>query len=49
LGLIQCYNQAIELHPKDFNAFNNRGTAYAKLKQFEKAIQMAFSNCFKSA
>jgi regulator of sirC expression with transglutaminase-like and TPR domain len=33
------YNQAIELNPKDFNAFNNRGTAYAKLKQFEKAIQ----------
>jgi Flp pilus assembly protein TadD len=34
---IQDYNQAIELNPKDFNAFNNRGTAYAKLKQFEKA------------
>jgi tetratricopeptide (TPR) repeat protein len=24
---IQDYNQAIELNPKDFNAFNNRGTA----------------------
>jgi lipoprotein NlpI len=30
LGLIQ---------PKDFNAFNGRGTVYIKLKQFEKAIQ----------
>jgi Flp pilus assembly protein TadD len=33
------YNQAIELNPKDFNAFNGRGTVYIKLKQFEKAIQ----------
>jgi Flp pilus assembly protein TadD len=31
--------QAIELNPKDFNAFNGRGTVYIKLKQFEKAIQ----------
>jgi Flp pilus assembly protein TadD len=64
LGLIQwlgCnlgwdYNQAIELNPKDARVFNNRGTAYADLKQFEKAIQdynqaieLTFSNCFKSA
>jgi regulator of sirC expression with transglutaminase-like and TPR domain len=32
-------NQAIELDPEYTYAFNNRGLAYAKLKQFEKAIQ----------
>jgi hypothetical protein len=32
-------NQAIELNPKDADAFIGRGVAYAKLKQFEKAIQ----------
>jgi tetratricopeptide (TPR) repeat protein len=36
---IQDYNQAIELNPKDARVFNNRGLAYADLKQFEKAIQ----------
>jgi tetratricopeptide (TPR) repeat protein len=36
---IQDYDQAIELNPKDFNVFNNRGNVYADLKQFEKAIQ----------
>jgi Tfp pilus assembly protein PilF len=36
---IQDYNQAIELNPKDARVFNNRGTAYADSKQFEKAIQ----------
>jgi regulator of sirC expression with transglutaminase-like and TPR domain len=35
--LFRCH--IVSLNPKDFNAFNNRGTAYAKLKQFEKAIQ----------
>jgi tetratricopeptide (TPR) repeat protein len=33
LGLIQWLGRNLG------NAFNNRGTAYAKLKQFEKAIQ----------
>jgi tetratricopeptide (TPR) repeat protein len=33
------YNQAIELDPEYTHAFNNRGLAYADLKQFEKAIQ----------
>jgi Flp pilus assembly protein TadD len=37
LDLIQC--QAIELNPKDADAFIDRGVAYANLKQFEKAIQ----------
>jgi regulator of sirC expression with transglutaminase-like and TPR domain len=37
--LIQDYNQAIELDPEYTYAFNNRGLAYADLKQFEKAIQ----------
>jgi tetratricopeptide (TPR) repeat protein len=37
--LIQDYNQAIELDPEYAHAFNNRGLAYADLKQFEKAIQ----------
>jgi regulator of sirC expression with transglutaminase-like and TPR domain len=36
---IQDYNQAIELNPKHACAFHNRGTAYADLKQFKKAIQ----------
>jgi Flp pilus assembly protein TadD len=36
---IQNYNQAIELNPKDADAFIDRGVAYADLKQFEKAIQ----------
>jgi tetratricopeptide (TPR) repeat protein len=36
---IQDYNQAIELDPEYAHAFNNRGLAYADLKQFEKAIQ----------
>jgi regulator of sirC expression with transglutaminase-like and TPR domain len=35
----QDYNQAIELDPEYTYAFNNRGLAYADLKQFEKAIQ----------
>jgi Flp pilus assembly protein TadD len=42
LDLIQWfgnYNQAIELNPKDADAFIDRGVAYANLKQFEKAIQ----------
>jgi regulator of sirC expression with transglutaminase-like and TPR domain len=42
---IQDYNQAIELNPKDADAFIDRGVAYAKLKQFEKAIQ----DCISSA
>jgi Flp pilus assembly protein TadD len=29
----------VELNPKDARTFNGRGTAYADLKQFEKAIQ----------
>jgi regulator of sirC expression with transglutaminase-like and TPR domain len=39
MAWLQDYNQAIELNPKDADAFIDRGVAYAKLKQFEKAIQ----------
>jgi regulator of sirC expression with transglutaminase-like and TPR domain len=39
LGWLFQNNQAIELDPEYTYAFNNRGLAYADLKQFEKAIQ----------
>jgi hypothetical protein len=32
------------LDPEYTHAFNNRGTVYFKLKQFEKAIQDSISN-----
>jgi Flp pilus assembly protein TadD len=32
-------SEIIVKQPRNTDAFNSRGTAYAKLKQFEKAIQ----------
>jgi tetratricopeptide (TPR) repeat protein len=35
---IEYYTQAIELNPDYDSAYNNRGVAYKKLKEYEKAI-----------
>ncbi len=36
---VQCHTKAIELNPRDAEAYNNRGTAYAKLGDIRKAIE----------
>lgn len=37
-GAIKLYNEAIQLNPKYFEAYNNRGLAYKNLGQYERAI-----------
>jgi Flp pilus assembly protein TadD len=36
---VKLLSEIIVKQPRNTDAFNSRGTAYAKLKQFEKAIQ----------
>ena len=36
---IECFGKAIALDPNSAAAYNNRGTAYSGLKQYEKAIE----------
>jgi tetratricopeptide (TPR) repeat protein len=49
---VKLLSEIIAKQPRNTDAFNNRGLAYADLKQFEKAIQdynQAISNCFNLA
>jgi len=36
---IELYSKAIELNPKDVNAYYNRGGCFGRLKQYKKAIE----------
>ena len=36
---INAYNKAIQLNPKDAEAYGNRGVAYSKLGNYQQAIK----------